>query len=326
MFELRRSIFVLLLASCLSTCSGQGLDGPFNHWLLQSNAPEAQPLTISSEIGAIFLNRRGAAGQSIVFDQDFNEISNANQLDGGIGNGVLFKVDFLNVSRTEPIDFAFEMFSIDRISARQNLEADEVIPYFFDAIPINPTDQETVTYISDLQNYEFNLRYRGVPGIQLLAGVRYFEVDETFDVFHSFGTVNRLGFFSFNKNEFLGGQIGIATTFWSNAASSIYGSAKYGFMRNYVGGRANALDAFGNSVNVRFTDNNFSNLLDLELGVYGALTKRFGFKGGYRGIFVDSFAALPDQSAEFHLFGGPGEVAYRGGRWHGFFVSIETVW
>ena len=317
--------FALVLTS-MTPAAGQKFK-EFNHWLLQSNSPDAQPLSFAAEVGVISLNRSGASNQPIVFDQDFNEILNANQLDGGFGEGIVFRFDVLNVARNRPIDFSFEMFSVERITSRI-VEADAVIPYFFDAIPINPVESEFVNYVSDLQNYEFNFRHRGIPGVQLLAGLRYFEVDETFDVFHpdAAGNFNRLGFYSTTRNEMIGPQFGLATTFWTSRVVSFYGSIKYAFMRNYVGGRANALDAFGNSVDVEFTDDAATNLVDVDLGGYAAITNNVGLKAGYRGLYAQNIAVGPNQSAEFHLFGGPGNVDFSEVDFHGFYVSLEAVW
>lgn len=297
-----------------------------NHLLLASSPAAASPLSGSGEVGAIFLGRSNASDQTLALDQDGAILLNASDLSAEMGGGIFFKFAFLNIAPTRPLDLEFEMFAIDEIASRDVVSADEVINVFYNSVPASPTQSETFDYVSDLQNYELNWRFRVCPRIRLLTGLRYLRVEELYNTFNTGGGTQRVGSFSNLNNDLLGGQIGAAATFWQNDFWSLFGSFKYAFLNNSVEGGASARNSSGDPLDIEFDGESSSRLWDVELGAYTTITEQLGLKVGYRGLVAEDIAIAPDQSGAFDIFTGDGSVAFSNAEWHGLFVTLEAVW
>lgn len=295
---------------------------------LDSDAVASQRYTQNFEAGAMFLSRSGAGSQTLAVDQDDNPLLDASDLTSDMAAGFFIKAGLLNISPTRPLDLEFEMFKINQFTARNTVTADQVIKLFVGAVPITPTDSETYVYVSDLENYELNWRYRCASRLRLLAGLRYYRFDEDFN---SFGTASLgptgtpTGFFSSTSNKMVGGQVGAAATLWQNDFWSLYGSAKHAFLHNRVNGQANAVDVIGDELRIDYRDKTASRLWDIEIGAFTTITEHVGLKGGYRGLIGRDMALAPDQNDNFNVFDQTGSVEYSNPQWHGFFLTLEAV-
>ena len=160
------------------------------------------------DVGAIWLSRQTPNSQNLVFDQNANVLLNANQLKGSSGDGLDTTISFFNIFRERPIDFQMRFFQASDMSAEQTLTATQVVPLFYRAVPINPTNSNSLLYETKMRSFEANIVYRTPFRIRLLTGFRFFEVDEIYDVVDnvSSSSSTRVGFFLEPRIRWLAGK------------------------------------------------------------------------------------------------------------------------
>ena len=93
-------------------------------------------------------------------------------------------------------------FQASGMTAKQTLTATQVIPLFYDGVPINPTNSNDLLYLNKIRSFEANLVYRTPFRVRFLSGFRYFEVAEIYDVVDNVASGNgtAVGFFSRAEN------------------------------------------------------------------------------------------------------------------------------
>ena len=135
-------------------------------------------------------------------------LKNANQLKGSSGEGLDTTLSFFNIFRERPIDFQMRFFQASDMSAEQTLTATQVVPLFYSAVPINPTNSNSLLYETKMRSFEANIVYRTPFRIRLLTGFRFFEVDEIYDVVDnvSSSSSTRVGFFLEPRIRWLAGK------------------------------------------------------------------------------------------------------------------------
>lgn len=295
---------------------------------LDSNTAQRFKPLLGIEVGGIWLSRKTPDSQNLVFDQSNNVLSNANQLQGSIGSGLDTTLSFFNVFRENPVDFQMRFFQASRMTAEQTLTATSVVPRFYQGIPINPTASNELFYDSKVRSFEANVVYRTPFRIRFLSGLRYFEVDEKYNIIDNVnsqsGTFN--GFFSRTDNSMIGGQIGAEGVLVSNENGRIFGSCKWALLGNDVTGSARAANSSGAPLIARASDSITSQLLDLQLGGSLGLSRCISIYGGYQGLVASDLGMVLEQNRNADIFAGTNPIFRSDGQWHGFKTNVVFAW
>ena len=98
---------------------------------------------------------------------------------------------------------------------------------FFDGFPANPQSSYTVDYRSELNSGEINLRKRFGPQVSWIAGFRFLELRERFNILSDSG-----GFFSNTDNDLYGFQLGGDVQLFRVHRSLVFSTVKAGVYYN----------------------------------------------------------------------------------------------
>ena len=299
-----------------------------NQSALDSSTPDKFKPLWGLEVGAIWLSRKTPDAQNLVFDQSNAVISNANQLQGKMGSGLDTTLSFYNVFREKPIDFEMRFFQTNRMTAEQTLTATQVIPLFYQGTPINPVSSNNVFYDSRIRSFEANTVFRTPFRIHFLTGLRYFEVDEKYNIINNVNSQNGViaGFFSRTDNSLIGGQVGAEGVLVSTNNGRIFGSVKWALLENDVTGFARAANASGAPLNENASDSIGSQLLDLQLGGSLGLSHCISIYGGYQGLIASDLGMALEQNRNASLFTPTNPIFRSDAQWHGFKTDIVFAW
>lgn len=330
--------FVLAaLSTNLSTSFGQIESDPWNGKMVQvtsnqsaldSSGPQRFKPVVGLNVGGIWLNRKIPDSQDLVFDQIGNVLSDANQLRGSKGDGLDITLSFFNIFREKPVDFEMRFFQASGMIAKQTLTATQVIPLFYDGVPITPTNSNDLLYESKIRSFEANLVYRTPFRIRFLGGFRYFEVDEIYDVVDNVSSKNgtTVGFFSRADNTMAGGQIGAEGVLVSNDNGRIFGSCKWALLGNRATGAAEAANSSGAPLLSFANDSIASQLLDLQLGGALSLSRCFSIYAGYQGLVASDLGLVLEQNRNANIFAGTNPIFTSDSQWHGFRLNAVATW
>ena len=280
------------------------------------------------DVGAIWLSRQTPNSQNLVFDQNSNVLLNANQLKGSSGVGLDTTLSFFNIFRERPIDFQMRFFQASDMSAEQTLTATQVVPLFYGAVPVNPTNSNSLLYETQMRSFEANIVYRTPFRIRLLTGFRFFEVDEIYDVVDnvSSSSSTRVGFFSRAENTMAGGQIGAEGTLLSNDNGRVFGSCKWAMLSNDSFGVAQAANSSGVPIESVASEWLTSQLLDFQLGGSLGLSRCFSIYAGYQGLVASDLGLALQQNRNASVFAGSNPIFTSDSQWHGFKLSLVGIW
>ncbi len=90
-------------------------------------------------------------------------------------------------------------------------------------------------YSTNLYSGEANLRFGSRNQIRPIAGIRYFKLEDTYDVFES-SSGKRTVFSSLTNNSLFGGQLGLESDLRHSRRLNLYGFGKVAAMHNEVEG------------------------------------------------------------------------------------------
>lgn len=312
----------------LSTGTPSGAEAGFS----EASQPTLDPLPdwwprhapidrVGFELGTMGLMRETPDDQILAIDENFNELLNANELQGSMQFGLRALVDVYQVSRLMGgTDLQFGYFGINSLDATRTLLAQEVSPVFFNSVPVNPLTSSNLIYSTNIYSGEANLRFRNSRRIQPLAGLRFLKVEDTFDAFDFTGS-GRLGGFSLTNNTMFGGHFGGQATLLRIRNFDWFAAGKYGVLNNDVEGSAEAADISGNNVVKNFNDSITSSLVDAETGLIYDFVGGLRFKVSYQYLFASKVATGLDQNESVRLL-SPGEsVRFNSQLWQGLNLS-----
>jgi hypothetical protein len=329
--SIRLGHFFAMVTICLNaTAFGQTSLDFSNQGALDLNTPQRFKPVVGVEMGGIFLSRGAPDNYDFVFDGSGNVLLNANQLQGDMGGGLDTTLSLLNFfSDSQAIDVQMRFFQVGDMSASETVTATPVIPFFFQGIPANPADTYDFNVESLVRSFESNLVVRTPYRVRMLAGFRFFEVDENFDIIDvaaSSATVIN-GFRSRTENTMAGGQVGVEGTILSNGHSRVFGSFKWALLNNDVVGTASASDVSGNPLQADARDSITSQLLDFQLGGSLSFSRWFSLYAGYQGLVASDLALAFDQSRNASIFAGSSNPVFTSdAQWHGFKITGMATW
>ena len=322
-------LIVLVALPAIGTCQTVRSQSS-NPWSNYRLTPEDCDNWYEAELGFISLFRSQPSSMPFVFTPTASVLLDMNELAGSGGKGF---DGMLNAKRvvggSHPLDFQLRFFESREMQFSRGIVSNPaVIPVFFNRIPANPAADYRVDYGSDLQSGEINLRTPIFQRLYGVAGIRYLELEEQFDIVDVAAATptTQNGFFSGVDNDAIGGQIGLEGVLVSGKRGRITGGIKWGLLSNSVRGIAMASDGSGNPLTSRLAETQSTQLIDLQLGGTFSLTDWLGLYGGYQGLIGSDFALGPTQSRESDLFNPINPVTFESEQWHGYRIGVALAW
>lgn len=316
---------------------GIGLDAPAlsSAAKFDTKGPSRFEPLIGVEAGVMFVTR-SADSSSILAVTDGtltggsqDTIADTSLLDPESQTAYRLKFSLFNLSRWVPgldMDATFIGAEDDTSSATLNAanfsNTTDMVPVFFNAIPASPVQSYDLTIQSDFNTRDWNLGYRPIPGLRLLAGLRWLRLKEDYDIVQSGSTSIVSGFFTESTNDAFGYQLGAEATIWTNGVWRIFGSVKYATLENDVTG-----DAVSSNFQIRFDDSVDTKMLDLEIGLSGRIAPNVLLHAAYQRFTVDDFATVLNQSAALQLTGSNSQQPiYSEVEWDGIQFGLTLIW
>ena len=215
-------------------------------------------------------------------------------------------------------DVEFSYLQTDRYGHDQTITSPNPIIFpFFNGLPANPSTSNRVDLESGLKSFEVNLRQRYGSRMTLLAGLRYWELSEYFNITDGNG-----GFFSATDNDLYGFQIGADVQWLRVRRSVLFTTVKGGVYYNNadVQGRASVgaqpLEFIDDEDEVAFAG-------ELAAGLLIPMGPQADLRIGYQGILLDGVGLAPDQLDNYNIFTGSGSLDSATVVYHGGFLGID---
>jgi hypothetical protein len=338
LFSVHHSVFspvrLCVLFTALMLCLNEATFGQpilefSNQGALDLDTPQRFKPVVGLEMGGLFLSRGAPDPFDLVFDQSGNVLFNTSQLQSDMGGGLDTTLSLLNFfSDQNAIDIQLRFFQVSDMATSQRVTGTQIVPVFFNGIPAVPLDAYDINVDSHIRSFESNLVARTPYRLRFLAGFRFFEADENFDIIDVAGSSSSiiLGYRSRAENTMAGGQIGAEGTILSNGWSRVFGSFKWALLSNDVVGTASATDTSGNPLQADARDSISSQLLDFQLGSSLSFSRWFSLYAGYQGLVASDLALALDQSRNASIFASSNPVFASDAQWHGFKITGMATW
>jgi hypothetical protein len=270
--------------------------------------------TISVAGDVVVLSRPSPVHQPILFDGNFNPILDAAQLGSTAAAGGRFNVTFFNPNGW---DFIIDGLFMDEFDTQRKVDASGGVNLiFYQGIAVAPVN--TVSYRSDLDTGEFNLRRRLSPQFALLGGIRILQLAENLDFFEG---ASGGGYYSQAGNRLFGAQLGAELVLPARGYGRFFASGKYGIYDNRFQVNAQALSG-GSPISVRVHDNMASGVGDFSAGFEIQTLPRMTLRFGYQCLLLTDVALSVDQLNQFDIFSNMGAVHKGSPVYHGGFVGL----
>ncbi|MCU0721609.1 MAG: hypothetical protein MUC83_18005 [Pirellula sp.] len=303
---------------------------PDSPWANYGFVTDDYDTRIDAELGFISLYRSQPDSNPFVFALPSTTLLNMDQLAGSGGTGFDGLLTIKRIAgNSQPIDLQTRFFESRGMTSLNLIEfTPVVIPVFYNGIPIDPAQSYLIEYETDLQSAELNLRTQILPRLHAVAGLRYFEIAERFDIVNSAvsSPTQRFGFFSSNENDAIGGQLGLEGVLISRGFGRLTGGVKWAYLSNSVEGIATASDTSGSPLTTILNDTETTHLIDVQLGATFSVTHWLGLYAGYQGIFGSDFALAPTQSRRSQIVLPTNPVIFESTHWHGYRIGAALTW
>lgn len=271
---------------------------------------------IQFTLDLLVLDRDDADSGPLLFDSaTLQPLLNTEDLTGPAQPGVRIGLIFLD---HDGYDVEFGYLGMDRFGEPQTRSSDNTITFpFFGGIPANPQTSYTARYFSELNSGEVNIRRSWGSRIKLLAGFRFWELNERFNVTSTTGQ-----FSSSIDNDLYGFQIGGDIHLATIRRSTLFTTVKAGAYYNNADVDAEALNG---NVPIQFIDDedDVAFVGDVAIGLLIPMGPSADFRIGYQGLFFDGVGLAPDQSNDYSLFTGSGTLDQTTLFYHGGFLGID---
>ncbi len=188
-------------------------------------------------------------------------------------------------------------------------------------------DQMTLTWDWTVNNAEFNV-YHQYGRIQTLAGFRYFNLEERFNIHAVDSDGNASDYPITTSNNLFGGQIG-ARTYCEWKCFRFGATAKAGVYGNDAVERQTVFDDNNTFIvrNAQGRSGAVSFVGDLNSYASLALSQHWRFRAGYYLLYASNVALAPDQ-LDFSFNADSGTQVHNSGNLfvHGATVGLEAAW
>ncbi|GAA5507113.1 hypothetical protein [Novipirellula caenicola] len=306
-------------------------DRPLNNFdKLDLPGPHRFEPLFGVDIGALALKRSGPDAFPLLYTDSLELVETSDAIDPEMKLGARISVTLFNLTRYAPgFDCDFVFLSVDDMVAETQFDAGNYTttnlnPLFYGGLPSAPDPSYTMFLDSDLDSAEWMIGYRPIQRIRLTAGLRWFRLDETFDVIDtaSLATTTRSGFFSTASNEAFGVQVGGEATLWTNGRSRIYARGKFAALNNEVHGSAVALNTSFN-----YEGDKDTSLVDVEVGGSMWLCSWASLQLAYQGLWLEDAVGALEQSSSQSFFDASSQTpAYHDLNWNGLNFGFSMIW
>jgi hypothetical protein len=274
---------------------------------------------IQFTLDLLILDRSDADAGPLFFDaQTFQPLLDHEDLLGPAQPGVRMGLLLLDDCGW---DLEFGYLGLDRFGDQQTRSSDNGILFpFFGGIPANPQDTYTARYISELNSGEVNLRRRYNSRLAVLAGLRFLELNERFQINSDSG-----GFRSLTDNDLYGLQVGADVKWLRIRRSVLFSTIKSGIYYNNADVSARAQS---NAGLLAFEDDEDEAAWvgELAAGLLIPMGPQADLRIGYQGLWLDGVGLAPDQSDNYSIFTGSGSLDQTTVSYHGGFVGIDLFY
>jgi hypothetical protein len=243
---------------------------------------------------------------------------NIEDLGGPAEPGVRMGLIFLD---GDGYDVEFGYLGMDRFGKPQSRSSDNPIVFpFFGGIPANPQTSYTAHYFSELNSGEVNLRRSLGSRVKLLAGFRFWELNERFNVTSTAGS-----FSSSTDNDLYGFQVGGDVHLAQIRRSTLFTTLKAGVYYNNADVAARA-QSNGGLIEFIDDEDEVAFVGDVAVGLLIPMGPSADFRIGYQGLFFDGVGLAPDQSNDYSLFTSSGTLDTSTVLYHGGFLGVDFYW
>jgi hypothetical protein len=218
-------------------------------------------------------------------------------------------------------DVEFSYLGLDTFGGSVTRSSSNPIIFpFFGGVPANPERSYSVDYRSEINSGEINIRRRFGSQVSWLAGLRFVELRERFDITSGAG-----GFFSSTDNDLYGFQLGGDVQLFRVRRSLAFSTLKAGVFYNNADVAATADSPRGL---ISFIDDEdvAAFLGDIAVGMLIPMGPSADLRLGYQGLFLDGVGLAPEQSSSYSLFTSSGSLDQSSVFYHGGFIGVDLFW
>jgi hypothetical protein len=221
-------------------------------------------------------------------------------------------------------DLQFSYFGVHDMADSAAIENAGVFYLYGFGSPATPASSYTVTYESNLDSAEINIRSRQWSRVAPLAGFRAIQLEEYFNILDSSNADS--GMRSDVENEWYGVQFGAEALLCEWGCTRLETVVKAGVYASDIQVNAQASDISGSarSFSREFTHTGFSGELQLMWIYQFCDCGRLRF--GYEALWLEGIALAPDQGNDFYIYTGEGSLDVGSAIYQGGYVGLELVW
>ena len=306
-------------------------DRPLNNFdKLDLAGPQRYEPLFGVDIGGLALKRSAPDAFPLLYTDSSELVETSDGIDPEMKLGTRISVTLFNLTRYAPgVDCDLVFLSVDDTVAETRFDAGNYAttnlhPLFYGGFPASPGPGYTMFLDSDLDSAEWMIGYRPIQRIRLTAGLRWFRLDETFDVIDtaSLATTTRSGFFSTASNKAFGFQVGGEATLWTNGRSRLYARGKYAALDNEVRGSAVA-----QNTSFAYEGDKDTSLFDVEIGGSMWLCSWASLQVAYQGLWLEDAVGALEQSASQSFFDPATQTpAFHDLNWNGLNFGFSMIW
>jgi hypothetical protein len=218
-------------------------------------------------------------------------------------------------------DVEFSYLGLDTFGDPITRSSDDPITFvFYGGTPANPQTSYTADYRSELNSGEINLRKRLGSQVTALAGFRFLELRENFNILSDRG-----GFFSSTDNDLYGFQLGGDVQLFRVRRSLVFSTVKAGVYYNNADVAAKA-DTPNGTISFIDDEDTVAFVGDVAVGMLIPMGPSADLRIGYQGLFLDGVGLAPDQSSDYSLFTSSGSMDESSLYYHGGFIGVDLFW
>lgn len=213
-------------------------------------------------------------------------------------------------------------FGMDHYEQAGRRESGNGITFpFFSGVPATPETAYDVEYKAQFQGLELNFRRPITDRLEILAGARFIESSEGFDI----KAQAFRGFFSAVDNDLYGAQIGADARLFRVGIIDIATTVKGGIFYNNANVYAEATTG---GAPIRFYDDEDTVAFagELQLGGIVPMGPQASLRFGYQLFYLDGIGLAPNQSNTFDIFTASGTLDESSLLYHGAFLGFDIFW
>jgi hypothetical protein len=267
---------------------------------LRTNTDAGAESSIAVRIGPVFLHRQNNDGLTIATDAlSGAEILNADDLNLHFAVGY----DFTLEGQFGAFGVEARYFGIPDWCADNGLSAPNGSTFWYDTPLYVGATTGTVSYTSDLDSVELSFKWYPRERLAILAGPRYFRLDEDMDMDLTSGAVTGENVVK-TTNSLIGVQVGVEGVFFTIGGFSADGWLKAGYYRNEMSSYVALNDSNGWHASSTSDTERGTFVGDLGINLNYAVTPKLLVTAGYQLLWIEKAALAPQQFPAHTLISG----------------------